>query len=147
MTPAAGLAIGEALTQLSSWFDRSSDAPASKAMAWLLNPVKKFHDWIDRAVPDRDPRTRGWHEFVAAAGVGLVHQSAAQATYPVVTLSFGTSLLRAPGYGEPGRAMAQSCQPNSPWTSCPGLKAGWRDSATSPTAKERMTSPIFTAGR
>jgi hypothetical protein len=104
MTPAAGLAIGEALTQLSSWFDRSSDAPASKAMAWLLNPVKKFHDWIDRAVPDRDPRTRGWHEFVAAAGAGLVHQSAAQATYPVVTLSFGTSLLRAPGYGEPGRA-------------------------------------------
>ncbi|MGA8890540.1 MAG: DUF3943 domain-containing protein [Anaeromyxobacteraceae bacterium] len=104
MTPAAGLAIGEALTQLSSWFDRSSDALASKAMAWLFNPVKKFHDWIDKVVPDRDPRTRGWHEFVVAAGVGLLHQSAAQATYPVVTLSAGTSLFRAPGYGEPGRA-------------------------------------------
>jgi hypothetical protein len=103
MTPVGGLAIGEALTQLSSWFDRAGDDPASKAMAWLFNPVKKFHDWIDKVVPDRDPRTRGWHEFVAAAGGGLVHQSAAQATYPVVTLSFGTSLLRAPGYGEPGR--------------------------------------------
>jgi hypothetical protein len=104
MTPVGGLAIGEAFTQLSSWFDRSGDDPASKAMAWLFNPVKKFHDWIDRVVPDRDPRTRGWHEFVAAAGGGLVHQSAAQATYPVATISFGTSLLRAPGYGEPGRA-------------------------------------------
>jgi len=104
MTPVGGLAIGEAMTQLSSFFDRSGDDPASKAMAWLFNPVKKFHDWIDKVVPDRDPRTRGWHEFVAAAGVGLVHQSAAQATYPVATISLGTSLLRAPGYGEPGRA-------------------------------------------
>jgi hypothetical protein len=103
MTPVGGLAIGEAMAQLSSWFDRAGDDPVSKAMAWLLNPVKKLHDWIDGAVPDRDPRTRGWHEFVAAAGVGLLHQSAARATYPVVSLSFGSSLLRAPGYGEPGR--------------------------------------------
>jgi hypothetical protein len=104
MTPAAGIAIGEALTQLSSYFDHSGDGPVSRALAWLFNPVKKLHDWIDGAVPDRDPRTRPWHEFLVAGGAGLVHQSAAQATYPVVTLSVGTSLLRAPGYGEPGRS-------------------------------------------
>jgi hypothetical protein len=69
---------------------------------------------------------------------------------PSALMAVSTGTPAGTGVGEedvPGRAMAQSCQPKSPWTSWPGLKAGWRDSATSPTAKERMTSPIFTAGR
>jgi hypothetical protein len=103
VTPTAGLAIGEALVQLSAWFDRSGDDALSRALAWIFDPVKKLHDWIDRAVPDRDPRTRGWHEFQAAGGGGLVTQSAAAGTFPVAWLSIGSQLFHGPGYGAPGR--------------------------------------------
>jgi len=103
VTPASGLAIGEAFTQLSAWFDRSGDDSFSKALAWIFNPARKLHDWIDRVAPDRDPRARGWHEFQASGGGGLVTQAAARATYPVAQLGVGSRLFHAPGYGSPGR--------------------------------------------
>jgi hypothetical protein len=103
VTPVAGLAIGEAFTQLSAWFDRSGEDALSKALAWIFNPVRKLHDWIDRAVPDRDPRARGWHEFQAFGGGGFVHQVASGANYPVAQLGVGSRLFHAPGYGSPGR--------------------------------------------
>jgi hypothetical protein len=103
VTPAGGLALGEAFTQLSSWFDRSGDDVLSKVLAWVFDPAKKLHDCIDGVIPDRDPRSRGWHEFQAAAGGGALWQSATGATYPVGWFGIGSRLLHAPGYGAPGR--------------------------------------------
>jgi len=100
VTPVAGLAIGEAFTQLSGWFDRYSDDTLSKALAWIFDPMKKLHDWIDKAEPRRDPAYRGWHEFRVAAGAGALSQGGS--TYPALQLDVVTRLFRAPGYGEPG---------------------------------------------
>lgn len=103
MTSAGGLALGEAFQQLSAWFDRGGSDPASQALAFLFNPAKKIHDWIDRAVPDRDPRARGWHAFSLEGSVGFVWQTAPGATYLVAGIRGESRLFRAPGYGEPGR--------------------------------------------
>ena len=102
MTPVGGLALGEAFSQLSAWFDRGPDDGLSRAMAFLFSPAKKLHDWIDRTVPDRDPRARGWHEFTFSGGAGFLSQSATRLNYAVVQLDLGTRIFRAPGYGEPG---------------------------------------------
>ena len=104
MTPVGGLALGEAFSQLSSWFDRGGDDGLSWALAFLFSPARKLHDWIDGAVPDRDPRARGWHEFAAFGGGGFLQQGASGPTYPIAQLGIGTRLFRAPGYGEPGRS-------------------------------------------
>ncbi len=105
MTPVGGLALGEAFSQLSAWFDRGPGDGLSRAMAFLFSPAKKLHDWIDGAVPDRDPRARGWHEFSAFGGGGFLFQSAARASYAVAQLGTAARLFRAPGYGESGRGM------------------------------------------
>jgi hypothetical protein len=94
----AGIAIGEAFTQISSYFDRSGDSNWNRVLAWLFAPPKKFHDWIDGAHVARlaDP---GWHEFRLMLGGGLLHQ---QDTYPVVKLGLATHIVRIGGYGAPG---------------------------------------------
>ncbi len=103
VTPGAGIAIGEAFTQLSAFFDRSGDDAFSKAMAWIFNPPKKLHDWIDGAIPDRDPRSLGWHEFRVLGGGGFLWQGSNGLTYPVACLGLATRIFHAPGYGAPGR--------------------------------------------
>lgn len=104
MTPVGGVALGEAFSQLSSWFDRGGDDGLSWALAFLFSPARKLHDWIDGAVPDRDPRARGWHEFATSGGAGFLQQGSSGPPYPIVQLGIGTRLFRAPGYGEPGRS-------------------------------------------
>ncbi len=103
MAPAGGLAIGEAMSQLSAWFERSGDDAFSKAMAFLFNPARKIHDWIDGVRLERDPRAVGWHEFTAFGGVGALRQSASGATYGVAQAGVGSRLFHAPGYGEAGQ--------------------------------------------
>ncbi|HVP66483.1 MAG TPA: DUF3943 domain-containing protein [Anaeromyxobacteraceae bacterium] len=98
---AGGMAIGEAFTQLSSYFDRGTDR-LSQALAWIFDPFKKIHDWVDGAVPLRDPATRGWHEFQALASAGLLTQGGP--VYGAVEIAASTRLFRAPGYGEAGGA-------------------------------------------
>jgi hypothetical protein len=98
MTPVGGIAIGEAFTQLSSYFDRSGNSTWNRVLAWLFAPPKKFHDWIDGAEVSQlaDP---GWHEFRLTLAGGLLHQ---QDTYPVVRLGLSTRIVRIGGYGAPG---------------------------------------------
>ena len=103
MGPAGGLAIGEAMSQLSAWFERSGDDAFSKAMAFLFNPARKIHDWIDGVRLERDPRAVGWHEFTAFGGVGGLWQSSTGATYGVAQAGVGSRLFHAPGYGDPGQ--------------------------------------------
>jgi hypothetical protein len=103
MAPAGGIAIGEAMTQLSAWFERSGDDAFSKAMAFLFNPARKIHDWIDGVRLERDPRAVGWHEFTAFGGVGALWQSSTGAAYGVAQAGIGSRLFHAPGYGEPGQ--------------------------------------------
>jgi hypothetical protein len=102
VTPVAGLAIGEAFTQLSGWFDRSGTNGLSKALAWIFDPMRKFHDWIDKAQPLRDPAYAGWHEFRAGAAGVLLWQEGQ--FYPALEVELASRLFRVPGYGQAGRA-------------------------------------------
>ena len=103
LTPVAGFAIGEALTQLSGWFDHQDDT-LSHVLAWVVDPPRKLHDWMDGATPRRDPARRGWHEFQLVLGGGSVFQEST--AYPALQVAIATRLFRAPGYGEPGRSGA-----------------------------------------
>jgi len=100
MTPVGGLAIGEGFTQLSGYFDRSGSDSLSKALAVIFDPMKKIHDWLDGVVPDRNPATRGWHEFDASAALGFLSQGGA--TYAAVQVAWSSRIFHGPGYGEPG---------------------------------------------
>jgi hypothetical protein len=102
VTPVAGLAIGEAFTQLSGWFDRSGTNGLSRALAWIFDPMRKFHDWIDKAQPLRDPAYAGWHEF-HARGAGVLLWQGGE-FYPALEVDLASRLFRVPGYGEPGRS-------------------------------------------
>jgi hypothetical protein len=103
MTPVGGLAIGEALTQLSGWLDRSGGSGFQKVLAWILDPPKKLHDWIDRATPVVDPETAGWHEFQAFAAGGVMWQGAVPGpARGIVQLGIQTRLFRVPGYQAAG---------------------------------------------
>ena len=104
MTPAGGLAIGEALTQLSGWFDRSGSNGLHKAFAWILDFPKKLHDWMDGAHPVVDPVTAGWHEFQVFGAAGFLQQgSRSSPYYGVYQFGIQTRLFRVPDYGAPGR--------------------------------------------
>ncbi len=107
MTPAGGLAIGEALTQLSGWFDRSGSNGLNKAFAWILNFPRKLHDWADGATPVVDRATAGWHEFQVSGAAGFLQQgSRSSPYYAVYQLGIQTRLFRVPGYGSPGRGQS-----------------------------------------
>jgi len=107
MTPAGGLAIGEALTQLSGWFDRSGSDGLHKAFAWILNLPKKLHDWMDDSTPVVDPATAGWHEFQVFGAAGFLQQgSTSSPSYGIYQLGIQTRLFRVPGYGAPGRGQS-----------------------------------------
>jgi hypothetical protein len=99
-TSVGGVAIGEGFVQLSAWFDRSGNNPLYKAMAFLLNPVKKIHDWMDRVEPDRDPAYRGWHRF-ALTGYGLVLRQQG-GNYAGAGIGVATRIVHLPGYGAEG---------------------------------------------
>ena len=104
ITPVGGMAIGEALTQLSGWFDRSGNDSIRRAFAWILDPPKKFHDWMDKAAPVVDPVTAGWHEFQAFAAAGFMRQGLEPGpNYGIVQFGFQTRLFRVPGYQATGR--------------------------------------------
>jgi len=103
MTPFAGMAVGEALTQLGAFLDRSQPTLFNRAMAWVLTPPKKLHDWIDGAESRRDPLDPGWHRFEFAASAGLVRQGGRPSDWGA-RLAFRTEIFRAQGYGTTGRA-------------------------------------------
>jgi hypothetical protein len=100
VTPVAGAAVGEAFTQLSGWFDRAGGNGLYEAFAWIFNPVKKVHDWMDGAEVRHVPHQLGWHEFRADASAGLLWQGGR--IYPTLGVDLATRLFRAPGYGEAG---------------------------------------------
>ena len=104
MTPVGGMAVGEALTQLSGWFDRSGNDSLRRAFAWILDPAKKFNDWMDNATPVVDPSTAGWHEFQAFIAAGFMRQGLEPGpSYGIVQLGVQTRLFRVPGYQTAGR--------------------------------------------
>lgn len=53
VTPLSGFVLGEALTQLGGFFDRSCDTSGTRVLGSVFGPSKSFHDALDGAVLDR----------------------------------------------------------------------------------------------
>jgi hypothetical protein len=81
VTSSAGLAIGETLTQFSSFFYRSRKSARDDVLATAFSPIKALNDWADGAEharsEDLDPNgltNDEWHRFEFFAGGGLTRQ-------------------------------------------------------------------------
>jgi hypothetical protein len=111
VTSSAGLAIGETLTQLSSFFYRSRKNPHDDFLAAFFSPVKAVNDWADGAVHARSSDldaaglTRDeWHRFEVFAGVGVTRQPSG--TYVDQRFGLDLQLVNLPGWADVGRRSA-----------------------------------------
>lgn len=114
VTPSAGAAIGEAMMQISGFFDRGKPTAANRILSTLFAPVKAINDVFDGTEPERTKHPDGlgfatepWHRFELYAGGGATAQSAtpgfARATYPDVRFGVDLSVVNLPGYSGAGR--------------------------------------------
>ncbi len=101
VTPAAGIALGEPLTQLAAFFEQRDAGGGDRLLAWLLNPWKPAHDWWDGARRVRRPGALAAADLRLAAATGGVRRGAAWD--PVVRAGLAAALVRGASWGEPGR--------------------------------------------
>lgn len=106
VTPFAGIAIGEPLTQLGAYFDRQPDSLRNWILGGVFAPTKRLSDTIDGAAlrrrPDWNETLHARHQVVAA--LSDARHSAAGDTQPMASLSVSLSerLVRLPDYEAPG---------------------------------------------
>jgi hypothetical protein len=108
VTPVAGMAIGEALTQLGAFFERGEDNWVNRTLGAIFQTPRRFHQWADRNRPrrtdelDRFGFSRElWHEFSFSTGVAVT--SAGGQTRADLQLGIETLLVNVPTYNRPGQ--------------------------------------------
>ncbi len=97
-----GLAIGESLFQVSSYFSHRKGF-LNRLVGIFFDPVLTFNNWLDRkngraANSDSNP---AWHRFCVLIGARSGSVSPAGTNYNHFTLGLETETNSAPGYGEP----------------------------------------------
>ena len=110
VTPLAGLALGEAWTQLGAFFDRSGPGFGHSILGSFFAPFKSLNDWFDGVSPQRAqsldeygfPRDE-WHAFDLHLAFATNYEQPESPTvrwYPTreLRLSLGSRLARLPGY-------------------------------------------------
>lgn len=114
VTPWAGVANGEVLTQLGSFFARGRPGLANTILGVLFDAPRVAHDAIDGLEPERAERfdalgfpTDIWHRFELALGGGVTSQQASDVgprkTYADARLRLDAELINLPDYDGPGR--------------------------------------------
>jgi hypothetical protein len=121
VTPTAGAAIGEAMLQMSGFFDRGKRTVPNRILSAIFGPVKAINDAFDGAAPLRTTHpdslgfpTEPYHRFEVYGGSGLTVQdparSGAQAgrrfgrsTYADVHFGLDMQVANLPGYTGAGR--------------------------------------------
>lgn len=109
VTPLAGLAIGEPLTQLGAFFDRSSPSDLHRTLGSVFGPFKSLNDRLDGVHVRRSGRydalgfpTNEWHRFELGASAALTVQEAGQghgeAHFPEGRIELSSELARLTGY-------------------------------------------------
>ena len=108
VTSSAGLAIGEAMTQLSAFFFRSRKNFRNDFLGTVFSPLKALNDSADGAAPVRSEHldARGftadeWHAFAAFGGTGLTRQS--NRTFFDQRFGLELGVKNLPGYDGPER--------------------------------------------
>jgi len=118
VTPAAGIAIGEATMQVAGFLERGRRTFAHRAASFLLAPVKFVNDLTDGVEPRRSARQDGlglatepYHRFELYAGGALTLQdgtsgsrkSGDDASYGDLRFGLDLSVVNLPGYDGAGR--------------------------------------------
>jgi hypothetical protein len=110
VTPVAGAVVGETLTQLGVFFERSERTPVTRVLAFVLAPTKTTHDWIDGATPARSVAvddlgltTDESHRFELSAG-GVMTSQDRGPTWGDVRLALRTEVVNASAFDRAGRA-------------------------------------------
>lgn len=103
VTSSAGLAIGEPMIQMSSFFYRSQKSLRNDVLAAFFSPAKALNDWVDGAEHARSANvdasglTRDeWHRFELFAGGGVTKQRSG--TYADQRFGLDLRLVNLPGY-------------------------------------------------
>jgi hypothetical protein len=103
VTSSAGLAIGETMMQLSSFFYRSRKSLRNDVLAAFFAPAKAVNDFADGADHARSADvdalglTRDeWHRFEVFAGGGVTRQESG--TYADARFGFDMHVVNLPGY-------------------------------------------------
>jgi hypothetical protein len=103
VTSSAGLAIGETMIQMSSFFYRSRKNLRNDVLAAFFSPAKALNDWVDGAEHARSTDvdagglTRDeWHRFELFGGGGVTKQPSG--TYADQRFGLDMRLVNLPGY-------------------------------------------------
>jgi hypothetical protein len=115
VTPLAGIAIGETMTQLGAFFDRGGPSFRNRALGTLFAPVKSLNDALDGRTLARAERldrdgfpADEWHRFDVRAGASATRSGApagggGASVAREVRVSLAARLARLPDYDGPGR--------------------------------------------
>lgn len=121
VTPTGGAAIGEAMLQMSGFFDRGKKTVPNRILSTLFGPVKAVNYVFDGAEALRTTRpdalgfpTEPYHRFALYAGSGLTVQDPARsgaraghrfdrAAYADVHFGLDMQVANLPGYSGAGR--------------------------------------------
>lgn len=109
VTPVAGAVVGETLTQLGVFFERSARTPVTRVLSFVLLPTKTTHDWIDDATPARSVAVDGLgltqdesHRFEFSAAAVATTQDKGP-TWGDVRFALRTAIVNASSFDRAGR--------------------------------------------
>ncbi|HXN32914.1 MAG TPA: DUF3943 domain-containing protein [Polyangiaceae bacterium] len=112
-TSFAGVAIGEAASQLASFLDAGRSTVLTRTLSFLVDPPRKVHDWIDGAEPLRTTNVDsfGLSRDVGAtlrltSGLVVTRASSSERsdrTFDDLAVGVRTHVVNIPGYDDPGR--------------------------------------------
>jgi hypothetical protein len=113
-TSFAGVAIGEAASQVGSYLDAGRSTPLTQVLSLLVDPVRKVHDWIDGAEPLRTTNvdalglSRDVGATLRLTGGPMVTRASstgrADRTYGDFSIGARAHVVNIPGYEDPGRS-------------------------------------------
>lgn len=113
VTPWAGVANGETLTQLGAFFARGKRNAANAILGAVFDGPKSAHDAIDRLEPERSETFDGlgfpsdiWHRFEVSLGASVTSQAARIAPrteYVDQRLRLDAEVVNLPDYGRAGK--------------------------------------------
>ncbi|HET7538270.1 MAG TPA: DUF3943 domain-containing protein [Polyangiaceae bacterium] len=103
VTPVAGMALGETLTQLGAYFLRECPSTSNQILGSALAPFTALHDAIDGAerLTVCDGISPSWHRFRLQLQGGEAW-SEGRSPYAVLRTGLETEVINLPGFAQPG---------------------------------------------
>jgi hypothetical protein len=103
VTPVAGMAWGETLTQLGAYFLRECPSTSNQILGGVFAPFTALHDAVDGAerLTVCDGESRSAHRFRFQVQAGET-SSEAQSIYSVLRTGLETEVIHLPGFGRLG---------------------------------------------